>query len=474
MALRTLILLALAAACAAGCGSAGTKAGAGTGTVLSMKMQAPDGDDADAAYFADEVRRRTAGRVRIEIDGHSYSSVDPDNELRLIRDLRAGRVATAYVPSRAWERAGLPGFRALQAPFLIDDYRLLKDVATGEVGARMLATLDKAGLVGLGLVPKELRRLLGKRSLASPRALAGARIRVVTSPTSVLDLEALGATPLTDLDAHQVSGALARGNLDGLETEVHAIPGNAYTSVAPYLTSNLPLFAKAQTIVVRRDVLERLSDADQHAVREAAKAAVEHADPQAQETTEVKGLCAAGLRLVAATQADVDAFRATAEPVIEQLAQDPVTARAIASIKALRGDGAARDTLPTCPPAQQGQTPAKHTEKFPQGRYESHLTKADFDAAGVDPDPQLPPDPLLITMRSGRWRTNEVEPFVGTYSVDGDELTFLIQAPPENKGTRETVKWSYYRGRLTLRSVFVADAGSRVIYDTHPWRRVGP
>ena len=43
-------------------------------------------------------------------------------------------------------------------------------------------------------------------------------------------------------------------------------------------------------------------------MREAAKAAVEHADPQAQETTEVKGLCAAGLRLVAATQADVDAF----------------------------------------------------------------------------------------------------------------------------------------------------------------------
>src|SRR6185503_16236112 len=151
MALRTLVLFALAAACAAGCGSAGTKAGAGTGAVISLKMQAPDGDDADAAYFADEVRRRTAGRVRIEIDGHSYSSVDPDNELRLIRDLRAGRVATAYVPSRAWERAGLPGFRALQAPFLIDDYGLLKDVATGEVGARMLASLDKAGLVGLGL-----------------------------------------------------------------------------------------------------------------------------------------------------------------------------------------------------------------------------------------------------------------------------------------------------------------------------------
>ena len=46
----------------------------------------------------------------------------------------------------------------------------------------------------------------------------------------MLDLDALGAIPLTELDAHQVSGALARGDLDGLETEVHAIPGNAYTT----------------------------------------------------------------------------------------------------------------------------------------------------------------------------------------------------------------------------------------------------
>jgi TRAP-type C4-dicarboxylate transport system substrate-binding protein len=474
MALRTtLILLALAAVGVAGCGSAGTKAGAGTSAVLALKMQASDGNDADAAYFADQVRRRTAGRVRIEIDARSYSSVDPDNELRLVRDLRAGSVAIAYVPSRAWERAGLPGFRALQAPFLIDDYRLLKDVATGDVGAQMLASLDKAGLVGLGLVPMELRRLLGKRSLASPRALAGARIRVVTSPTSVHDLESLGATPVTDLDAHQVSDALARGDLDGVETDVHASLGNAYTSVAPYMTSNLPLFAKAQTIVIRRDVLARLGDADQRAMREAAKATVEHADPQAQETAEVKRLCAAGLRLVPATQADVDAFRARAEPVVAQLARDPVTASEIMTITALRGDASASDTLPTCAPDQQGQTSAQQTAKFPQGRYASHLTKADFDAAGVVPDPQLPPDPWVITMRNGRWRTNEAPPFGGTYSVDGDELTFLIQEPPENKGTRETVKWSYYRGALTLHSVFVADAGSRVIYDTHPWRRIG-
>ena len=71
----------------------------------------------DAAYFADQVKERTDGRVRIVIDGRTYTSIDPDNELRLVRDLAGGKVALAYLASRAWERDGVTAFRALQAPF---------------------------------------------------------------------------------------------------------------------------------------------------------------------------------------------------------------------------------------------------------------------------------------------------------------------------------------------------------------------
>jgi C4-dicarboxylate-binding protein DctP len=88
---------------------------------VQLTLQAPDGDDADATYFATQVKTRTGGRVRISIDGDSYNSTDPDNELRLVRDLRAGKVALGYVPSRAWERDGITSFRALQAPLLIRD-----------------------------------------------------------------------------------------------------------------------------------------------------------------------------------------------------------------------------------------------------------------------------------------------------------------------------------------------------------------
>jgi TRAP-type C4-dicarboxylate transport system substrate-binding protein len=327
------LLSVLVAGCFAGSGK--TKAGLGVSRSLTLRMPSPDSDDPDIAYFVDQVRLRTHGRIRIVIDGDTYNSVDPDNELRLVRALRRGKVAIAYLPSRAWSRDGITSFQALQAPFLVSDYELLRRIATGPIGQSMLRGLDGAGLVGLGLVPKELRRPLGRLPLLTARAFRGARIRVVTSPTSVLDLRTLGAIPLTHLTAGQVLAALAARRLDGIETEAHATLTNGYVNAARYLPSNLALFAKTETIVIRSDVFAHLGVADRSALRAAAAATVAHADPAAQERAEVRQLCAQGLRLVQATPADLAGLRRAAAPAYAALERDPQTKRAITQIQAL-------------------------------------------------------------------------------------------------------------------------------------------
>src|SRR5215218_361302 len=151
---RAIVLLPLLALLASGCfdDSGKTKAGVESQKTLTLIMQAPDGDDADTVYFAAEVKRRTNGRIRILIGG-DYSSLDPNNELRLARALRRGDVKLGYLTSRAWERDGISTFRALQAPFLIIDYKVLDRVVSGHIAARMLTSLERVGLVGLGLVP---------------------------------------------------------------------------------------------------------------------------------------------------------------------------------------------------------------------------------------------------------------------------------------------------------------------------------
>jgi TRAP-type C4-dicarboxylate transport system substrate-binding protein len=465
------LLATTVALLASGCfgGSGKTKANVGKSRSLTFTMQAPDGDDPDAAYFAEQVKERTGGRVRIVVDGRTYTSVDPDNELRLVGDLRSGKVALGYVPSRAWERGGVTAFRALQAPFLVRDYATLRQIAAGPIGARMLQSVGKLGLVGLGLVPKELRRPLGRQPLVSPKAFRGARIRVITSPTSVLDLRTLGARPLENYTSREVGGALTDRRLDGVETEVHSILDNDYETSAPYLPSNVVLFAKAQTIVIRRSVLARLSSADAEALRAAAKATVAHADPAAQERNELAQLCAHGLRLVRAAPGDLAALRQASAPALKTLEADPVTGQAIAAIARL-GSPASVASLPAC--QSHGTTTATRTT-FPEGTFESRLTRADFAALGATQDPGFP-FPWRITIHDGRWRTNEQPPFSGRLLVHEDKVTFAIEHPDDAKGQRETLKWSYYRGKLTFEIVDVADAGSRAIYTAHPWRRISP
>src|SRR5436190_15189759 len=94
----TIALLPVVALLASGClgGSDRTKAGVTSHRTLSLVMQAPDGQDAGTQYFAEEVSRRTNGHVQIVVAG-DYSSSDPDNELRLARALRDGRVKLGYL-----------------------------------------------------------------------------------------------------------------------------------------------------------------------------------------------------------------------------------------------------------------------------------------------------------------------------------------------------------------------------------------
>src|SRR5436190_8491888 len=384
----TLVLVAMLVLLVSGClgGSGKTKAGVEANRTLRLVMQGPEGEDTDAAYFAAEVKRRTNGRIQIVVGG-DYPSSDPDNELRLARALGRGDVTLGYVPSRAWEREGLLSFRALQSPLLITNYELLRRVVSGPIAAHMLSSLDRVGLVGLALVPDELRRPLGRRPLLSPGDYRGARIRVVTSPTSELLVRALDATPITDLSARGVLAALRRGRVDGVESSTRPIGSNSYTAAAPYLPSNLVLFAKAQTIVVGKRVFTGLSAADQAALRAAATATMAHAHPAAAERIEARQLCGQGLRLVSATSGDLESLRRAAAPVYAVLERGEFTKRAINEIEGLK---AATDpstaTLPPCPRVVAGGASATGSSlAFPTGTFETRITVADLAGTGFPP-----------------------------------------------------------------------------------------
>lgn len=466
---------ALTIACLfAGCAGAnltkeGTRAASET---VTLDMQTPDAPLSDADYFVDQVAERTHGQLRVLIV-NDYTSINPENELRLAVALRKGRVEMAYIPSRAWERDGgrVLMFRALQAPFLIDNYPLLRAVTMGPIAKQMLASLSRNGLVGLGLVPMELRRPLGRRPLISLAAFRGARVRVITSPTTNLIMRSLGAVPVTDLTSAEVGPALHQGQVVGAESSLLDINNNSYVAEAHYMPTNVVLFAKTETIVVTRHVFERLSPADQSALRAAASATVAHADPADQERAELGELCGQGLRLVTSSPRQLKSLERAAAPVFTVLERDPSTKRAIIEIEQLKHQLPARiATLATCP--QTGRSPVtKGAVPFPTGTFVSVLTPKEVANAGLPPDDAN--TNTLIFRKDGTWEelwSDPTEPAQppesGPYTVHGDILTLGPAA------SDWVLNWSYFRGLLTFRVVSDPDQLGVFLFSTNPWRKV--
>jgi hypothetical protein len=111
-------------------------------------------------------------------------------------------------------------------------------------------------------------------------------------------------------------------------------------------------------------------------------------------------------------------------------------------------------------------------QRFPEGRYSSPLTAADFTRYGGQMDPNFP-HPWIIRMRRGFWRTNEHPAFGGRYLLRGNRITFVIRYPASAAGTRERLTWTYGHRRIRFKIVSGVEGGDQAIYLAHPWRWLG-
>jgi TRAP-type C4-dicarboxylate transport system substrate-binding protein len=129
-----------------------------------------------------------------------------------IADVQAGRVQLAKVNARAYDTVGIDSFQALVAPLLIDNPTLERRVLESDLAGEMLAGTSKLGLVGLAMLPTDLRRPLGlSRPLVRVKDYRGARIGVREGEVAKGTLIALGATPSVPSRADR-SGAWTESN----------------------------------------------------------------------------------------------------------------------------------------------------------------------------------------------------------------------------------------------------------------------
>jgi TRAP-type C4-dicarboxylate transport system substrate-binding protein len=438
---------------AAGCGgSAANKAGGREhGRANKLTLTLLTGDSRFASAYATTVEQLSRGAIEIEIQ---VGGNEPSYEEKTVDAVRAGRAELGAVGARVWDAFGVTSLRALVAPFLVDSLTLEQRVLNSSLAAaRMLEGLDRAGVVGLALLPGPLRRPLGLlRPLVEPADYRGATIAIRYGGVARASLRALGAT----VEGYKID--LLPAAADGVEVDSNTIAENGYDAHARTLAGNVVLWPRPETIFANRAAIAGLTPAQQTILRRAGREAVapELARVEKDEAAALSAICARGsVPLVAASATQLAALRRAVRPVYRTLERDPVTRTLIVQVRALqaRPPIAATDAV-RCSPRATTAAAAPLS-----GTWAATASSHDLLAAGASPDEaERQQGGGTLDLVGGRWTGRERDNgFVwrGRYTVRGNILELTTTTCPryDHYCLPDSVAqftWSVYEDRLSL------------------------
>jgi TRAP-type C4-dicarboxylate transport system substrate-binding protein len=469
VALTAVALVAVAVGCA---GSGGDKAGGGSpGKPLVLTLESEDDLSLTGApEFAEAVERVSEGAMRIQLVPAGRGT-ERLWEKGVVEDIRGGKAQLGIVDARVWDTFGVKAFQGMLAPLLVDSLELERHVLESQLAMQMLESVERAGVVGIALLPGPLRQPFGiSHPLLGPDDYRGTTMGMRPSGLVRTVLRALGARAKV-----YVPGVLS--GLDGTDSNPKAIDYNSWEGS---LTTNVVLWPKPYTIVMNREAFDALTSEQQAVLRDAGRAAIA---PELDETVydsseSLRSACARGtLTLVSASAAEVAALREAMQPVYQELESDPKTRELIAGITEMRSSlPAAASAPPRCRGARAKVSAAATTL---EGRWKLAFTRADLVAVGVSERlaKRAPAIVQAIVVFGPRGRytgtANGRVVVRGTYKVNGDVLS-LVYDPPVPAGyipgNVYRLRWSVYRDSLTFSRARDSDADAVLL--TNPLTRI--
>ena len=341
--------------------------------------------------FADEVARLSDGTLRVEF-APEWRPGDPNAEPGTIEDVKEGKVDMAWVGARVFDTLGVTSFQPLLAPLLVDSYDLERRVFESGLPEKMLSSVDELGVVGIGVLPGPMRKLVGvDHPFVRLADFEGQIVGGADNTLAERTFEALGAT------VRSVPAGGSLDGLDGLEQQLGSIWANRYDNQADSVTSNLNLWPRPLVIVMGKQVFESLTPQQQTVLREAGVAAIPGAlDASREEDEEAMGnLCRTNFPFVTSSTEELAELRRALEPVYAELASDAEAKSALDAISSLKSEIAISAEAPVCAPeSEPSSADSGSASSIPDGTYETTVTEADWLNAGLSKKrrPRGPPE----------------------------------------------------------------------------------
>jgi len=185
-----------------------------------------------ANKFRDLVNERLKGKVEVEV--YPNSQLFGDNkvlEAMLLGDVQMAAPALSKF-SRYTKKLQL-----FDLPFLFKDIASVDRFQQSEAGKKMLTSLSKKGLIGLGYLHNGLKQLSSSKPLKVPADAKGLKFRIMSSDVLAAQFKAVKATPLKK-PFSEVFTLLQTKAIDGQENTWSNIYSKKFFEVQPYITES--------------------------------------------------------------------------------------------------------------------------------------------------------------------------------------------------------------------------------------------
>lgn len=222
-----------------------------------------------AARFKEAVERLSNGDVLIEIF--------PSRQLGDVKELMEGvqfGTVDMTVNSASALSAIEPSINAFQLPGVIPDYATFAALAVSEPTRAILDTLDKHGMVALGVYDGGQRHFMTVDAPAeSLAAMSGLKTRVAPDRLFLDVWGAVGVSP-TPMAYGEIYSALETGTLDAVEINLTSIESEKLFEVAGGVTLTGHYFWPS-LMLINKGTFDGLTPEQQTAIRDAALEIVE-------------------------------------------------------------------------------------------------------------------------------------------------------------------------------------------------------
>lgn len=241
-----------------------TQAFAATTLKLSHNQNRDHAVHKAMTQFADDVKTKTNGDVRIRI----YPDAQLGNQRESMELMQNG--ALDIVKSNAAElEAFSPAYSVFNLPYLFRDKPHYEKIIYGDIGQEILDSSKDSGFVGLTYYDAGARSFYAKKPIRTPDDLKGLKIRVQPSPTAIAMVNALGGNP-TPLAYGELYTALQQGVVDAAENNIPSYTLSRHSEVTKFFSLDEHTMVP-DVLVMSTKSLDKLTPEQQEIVKQAAK-----------------------------------------------------------------------------------------------------------------------------------------------------------------------------------------------------------